>query len=50
MLSTLVKRRRNKLFKRDVHFYIIESIPEIIARDILLLEVINDFEVRSNFS
>ena len=53
ILSTLARRRRNKLFKRDIHFYIIESIPEIIARDVLLLEVINDFEVRSfhvNFS
>ena len=45
IITTLSKRRRNYLRGRPIHFYLLESTVEIKARDILLLEVLNDFEV-----
>jgi dynein assembly factor 3 len=48
VLTTVSRRRRHKGSStqlRPIHFYILESPIEIIARELLLLEVINDFEV-----
>lgn len=47
VLTTISKRRRhtkNKSF-RPIHFYLLENPMEVIARDMLLLDVLFDFEV-----
>lgn len=49
ILTTISKRRRHKDKKNgeltSIYFYILESPMEVIARNILLMEVMNDFEV-----
>ena len=52
-IITTIARRRRALKRtvstseslRPIHFYVIESLVEIIGRDLLLLELLNDFEV-----
>ena len=43
IIYTLSRKRRHH--RRPVHFYLLESPCEVLARDILLLEVFLDFEV-----
>jgi dynein assembly factor 3, axonemal len=43
IIYTLSRKRRHS--SRPVHFYLLESTIEILARDLLLLEVFLDFEV-----
>ena len=45
IITTLSKRRRHSIRRRPIHFYLLENTVEIIARNILLLEILNDFEV-----
>jgi dynein assembly factor 3, axonemal len=45
ILTTISRRRRLLSSRRPIHFYLLESLVEIIGRDLLLLECINDFEV-----
>src|SRR5690348_1164036 len=49
ILHTIAHRRRSKKCSLDVlrpiHFYLLEFPVEILARDLLLLEVINDYEI-----
>ena len=48
ILTTISKRRRHKkggLSKRKLHFYLLEQPIENIARQLLMLEIINDYEV-----
>lgn len=52
VLTTISKRKRHHGLQstsaqplRPVHFYILESPMQVVSRDLLLLEVVNDFEV-----
>jgi len=52
VLTTISKRKRHHGLHstsaqplRPVHFYILESPMQVVSRDLLLLEVVNDFEV-----
>ena len=48
ILTTISRRRRHKnnnVHRRPIHFYIYETPMEIIARDLVLLELLNDYEV-----
>lgn len=51
VLTTISKRKRHHGLHtsaqplRPVHFYILESPMQVVSRDLLLLEVANDFEV-----
>ena len=52
ILATIARRRRHKKLDsssskglRPIHFYLLESPIEVLARDILLLQLLNDYEV-----
>ena len=48
ILTTISRRRRHKnnnTHRRQIHFYIYETPMEIIGRDLVLLELLNDYEV-----
>lgn len=45
ILYTVSRRRRHRGGSRPLHFYIVEHPIEILARSLLLLEVVLDFEV-----
>jgi dynein assembly factor 3 len=48
MITTVSRRRRHngpESQLRPVHFYVLENPIEILARELLLLEVLNDYEV-----
>jgi dynein assembly factor 3 len=46
ILSTVSKRRRHFQSKMpEIHFYVLENPVEIVARELLLLELLLDFEV-----
>jgi len=47
VVNTIAKRRRNypHCIIPEVHFYILENPVQVIARDLLLLEILCDFEV-----
>jgi dynein assembly factor 3 len=48
ILTTISRRRRHKKNEeplRKINFYLLESPIEVLARNILLLELINDYEV-----
>ena len=51
IITTIARRRRHHGSKsclealRPIHFYLLENPIEVLSRDLLLLEVLNDFEV-----
>ena len=46
VLTTIARRRRSGLsVRRPLHFYLLESDAAVVARELLLLEILNDFEV-----
>ena len=45
ILHTVARRRRAFTKLRPLNFYLLETPMEVLARDILLLEVLNDYEV-----
>lgn len=52
ILTTIARRRRHRNRDRSrngplrpIHFYLLESPIEVLARDIMLLEMVNDYEV-----
>lgn len=52
ILATIARRRRRRRLDssrstplRPIHFYLLESPIEVLARNIMLLEVVNDYEV-----
>lgn len=53
ILSTVSRRRRNRSKMLPINFYLLESPSEALAREILLLEIVLDFEIpirqRANF-
>ena len=49
IVATIARRRRHRNSNdrpcRPIHFYLLESPIEVLARDILLLQLLNDYEV-----
>lgn len=45
ILHTVSQRRRTNSCKRSIHFYLLDSPIEVLSREILLLEILNDYEV-----
>ena len=46
ILTTISRRRRHKhLNRRPIHFYVLESPMEVISRNLVMLELLNDYEV-----
>ena len=45
IVYTIARRRRHPLGNRPIHFYILDHPIEILARNLLMLEAILDFEV-----
>ena len=45
IITLISRRKRNQMAGVPIEIYLLENTSELLARDILLLELLNDFEV-----